>query len=60
MRCGVEESAAPLGLQDFWLVDPLPPLTQWANYCRASGALEGRASRRKHQRTMGDNRQIRR
>ena len=48
MRCRVEEGAAPLGLLDFWLGDGLPPPTlrlrsgqaQWANFCRASGALE--------------------
>ena len=41
LRCGMEEGAAPLGLADFWLGSPShPPLTQWAKYCRASGALD--------------------
>jgi hypothetical protein len=40
MRCGMEEVAAPLGLSDFWLVNLIPPLTQWAKFCRASGALD--------------------
>jgi len=40
MRSGAEESAAPPGLGDFWWRNLIPPLTQWASFCRASGALD--------------------